>query len=197
MWRHNVQISGGFWLLLGWFGLANGWGLLGVVVSAAALHELGHYIVLLLCGAHIRGMRLGICGAVLETDTGCLSYGAELAAVLAGPGVNLLCAVGLMAVDSERWAVAAGAHLVLCTFNLLPLRPLDGGRALYLLTAWGCGPVVAENATRTVGALCGFALAGVLCWLMWQTKGSLWLLPAAGGLLGAAVQECSQRRKFL
>lgn len=183
--------------MLGWFGVVNGWELLWTVVSAAALHELGHCAVLLMTGAHISEMRLGVCGAVLETDAGCLSYGAELAAVLAGPVTNLLCAGGLMVLDSERWTVAAGAHLILCAFNLLPLRPLDGGRAFYLMTAWGCGPAVAETVTRGVGAFCGFTLAGVLCWLMWRTGGSLWLLPAVGGLLGAAGRECCQERDFL
>ena len=49
----------------------------------------------------------------------------ELAAVLAGPAVNLLC--GLLLARGHAW-VAAGAHLSLCLFNLLPVRPLDGGR---------------------------------------------------------------------
>lgn len=49
--------------------------------------------------------------------------------MLAGPAVNLLCALVLG--GAHAW-VAAGAHLSLCLFNLLPVRPLDGGRALYL-----------------------------------------------------------------
>ncbi|MEI3361131.1 MAG: hypothetical protein V8R75_00350 [Oscillospiraceae bacterium] len=48
---------------------------------------------------------------------------------------NLLSAVVLTALGLE---MAAGAHLVLGAFNLLPVRPLDGGRALYLAAAFGC-----------------------------------------------------------
>ena len=45
-WRDRIRISGGFWLLAAWFTLVNGWQLLAVILSAAALHELGHLLVL-------------------------------------------------------------------------------------------------------------------------------------------------------
>lgn len=44
-WRDRIRISGGFWLLAAWFTLVNGWQLLAVILSAAALHELGHLLV--------------------------------------------------------------------------------------------------------------------------------------------------------
>ena len=50
-WRDRIRISGGFWLLAAWFTLVNGWQLLAVILSAAALHELGHLLVLRLLGA--------------------------------------------------------------------------------------------------------------------------------------------------
>lgn len=49
-WRDRIRISGGFWLLAAWFTLVNGWQLLAVILSAAALHELGHLLVLRLLG---------------------------------------------------------------------------------------------------------------------------------------------------
>ncbi len=199
MWRHknNIKVSGGFCLLLGWFALVNGWRLLGDVVCAAALHELGHCVVLLIQGARIRGLRIGVCGAVLDADTGKLPYGGELAAVLAGTATNLVCAALLLMWDTERWATAAGAHLVLCGFNLLPLRPLDGGRALYLLMAWWRGPGAAERTARIVGTFCGLTLSACLVWIMDGTGGSLWLLPAVCGLLCAAGREWCQTEEFL
>ena len=70
-------------------------------------------------------------------------------------------------------------------------RPLDGGCGLYLLCAWLLGPNRGEWIVRAVGMLTATILAAGLCWLMGCTGGSLWLLPAAGGLLAAAWRECS------
>lgn len=182
-----VRVSAGFCLLAAWFGTVNGWRLLATVLGAAAIHELGHCLALRRLGARITGLRIGVFGAVLETDSRALSYSGELLAVLAGPGANLLCALTLTALGGVRWAVLAGAHLALCAFNLLPVRPLDGGRALYLLTAWAAGPEVAEQAVRWIGSAFALALAAGLCYLMWRTGGSLWLLPSVAGLLCAAA----------
>ena len=190
-WCEGVRISGGFWLLAAWFALVNGWRLLAVILSAALLHELGHLLVLTMAGGRVQGVRVSVFGAELLTDAARLSYPAELLTVLAGPAVNLLCGLGLAGL--QAW-VAAGAHLSLCLFNLLPVRPLDGGRALYLLLAWWLGPAAGERWARRFGGLAAAALAGGLVWLMVQAGGSLWLLPAAGGLLLSAVRELSGDR---
>lgn len=185
----RVRVSVGFAALTVWFAAVNGPGLLAMVLSAAALHELGHWLALRLCGAEVRSLRIGLLGAVLEADCARLSYGRELAAVLAGPGMNLLCAWAFSRLGPPGVEAAVGAHLVLGGFNLLPLRPLDGGRALYLLTAWAWGPWTGDRAARWAGTVSALLLSGGLLWLMGQTGGSLWLLPAAAGLLGAAGRE--------
>ncbi len=190
-----VQISPGFCLLAAWFGVVNGWSLLGTVLGAAAIHELGHCIVLWCLGARVTEMRIGVFGATLETDSRNLSYGKELLAVLAGPLSNLLCAMILARLGGVHWAVPVGAHLALCMFNLLPVWPLDGGRALYLLIAWISGPNTAEQAVRWIGGAAALILSAGLCCLMWRTGGSLWLLPAAAGLMGAAAG--AGKRTFL
>ena len=187
-WRDRIRISGGFWLLAAWFTLVNGWQLLAVILSAAALHELGHLLVLRLLGARVRELRVSVFGAELMTSAARLSYPGEIAAVLAGPAVNLLCALVLG--GAHAW-VAAGAHLSLCLFNLLPVRPLDGGRALYLAAAWLAGPSAAERIACWAGGTTALALGGLVLWLI---GGSLWLLPAAFGLLAAALRELHGRK---
>ena len=184
-----IQITAGFWLLLGWFWLINGWQLLLIILSAAILHELGHCIVLWTAGAHIRCLRISVCGAVLETDGQHLSYGQELAAVLAGPMTNLFSAAALLTGDRPWTTAAAGAHLLLCCFNLLPLRPLDGGKALYLSISWALGPAVAERVASVLSGVTGLLLAAGLVWVMWKSGGSLWLFPAVCGILGTAIRE--------
>ena len=192
----RVRVSAGFLLLVLWFAAVNGGALLGMVLSAAAVHELGHWLTLRFFGAEIRRLRVGILGAVLETDCSRLSYGRELMAVLAGPAANLLCAC-LLSAFGRGMEAAVGAHLVLGAFNLLPLRPLDGGRALYLLAAWGLGPWWADGVVRWVGTVTALLLAGGLLALMRVTGGSLWLLPAALGALAAAGGEWFGRSCFL
>ena len=174
----RVQVTGGFVLLTAWFVLANGWEPLVTVLGAAVFHELGHWTVLHLLGAKAAALWLSVLGAAMEVDSGRLSYGGELAAVLAGPAANLLAALVLTARGGERWPAAVGANLVLCAFNLLPVRPLDGGRALYLLVSWAAGPAAGEAAGRWAGTVAAAALSGLILWVIWKTGGSLWLLPA-------------------
>ena len=52
----EVRVSAGACLLVGWFAVVNGWHLTGLVLSAAALHELGH-LAALLSLIHIRRCR--------------------------------------------------------------------------------------------------------------------------------------------
>ena len=183
-----LKISAGFLFLTVWFAAVNGWRLLFLILGAAAVHELGHLWMLRLLGARIFGLQITILGAVLEADCRTLSYGKELAAVLAGPAVNLL-----FAFLSEWFGpgndTAIGIHLVLGGFNLLPIRPLDGGRALDLLLVWLFGPYTGETVVRWISSAAALILAAIVIWLMASTGGSLWLLPAAAGLLGAAGRE--------
>ena len=188
--ERNLRVSAGFWVLVLWFAAVNGLRTLGVVLAAAFLHEAGHWLALKALGGRVLGLRIGILGAVMEADCSRLSYGRELAVVLAGPTANLVCA-WLLTAFAGGMEAAVGAHLVLGAFNLLPVRPLDGGCGLYLLCAWLLGPDRGDRIVRVTGILTAAALAAGLCWLMGCTGGSLWLLPAAGGLLAAAWRECS------
>ena len=184
----RIRVSFGFCLLTAWFGLVNGWRPLGNLLGAAAVHELGHCLALRCLGTAWKSLRIGVFGAVLETNDSRLSYGGELICVLAGPAANLLCAAVWAAVGRGRWDAAAGANLVLCIFNLLPLRPLDGGRALHLAVSWLAGP-----AAGATGVLLGTAVV----WLMGRSGGSLWLLPVAVGAYFQTVDEIFGKQAFL
>lgn len=126
----GVRIAPSFWLLptLLW---ALEPALLWPTLLAAACHELGHCAALWLTGAGVAQLRLSALGAELVPKRS-LSYAAELPAALAGPGVSLLCAF-----LAARWGffLFAGVSLALGLFNLLPIHPLDGGRALRGLCA--------------------------------------------------------------
>ena len=128
--EETFRISPGFCLLTAWFAAVNGWCLTVVVLGAAAVHELGHWAVLKALGARTLGLRIGVLGAVLAVDSRGLSYGQELAAVLAGPAANLLAAGAVLLVMQYRAGYTgygfACCNLLLAGFNLLPVPPLDG-----------------------------------------------------------------------
>lgn len=90
-------------------------------LTAAAVHELCHYGMILLTGGRIHHIRIGMGGAVMQTQLG--SWGKEILCAAAGP------AGGLLLLLFVRWM----PRLALCAFvqslcNLVPVYPLDGGR---------------------------------------------------------------------
>lgn len=93
-------------------------------VLLAAAHELGHLAALCGCGVPVRSVSLGFCGAVIRT--GPMAPAAEAVCALSGPAVNLLAFRTLRTV----YPGAAIISLVLGMCNLIPVWPLDGGRAL-------------------------------------------------------------------
>lgn len=157
---------------------------LAVLLLAALCHELGHYLVLRYCGAAVERVSVTPFGAAIQlAPRPQLSYGQEVAAVAAGPMVNLALALALSAWRSVgEWVyAAAGAHLVLGLFNLLPVRPLDGGTILWLAAAWRWDPFVADRAAHIVGGLTVFAISLCGVWL-WRQTGNPFLLLGAAGL---------------
>ena len=167
-------VSPGFLLLVTAFALQQSGDLLGSILLAAGLHELGHWAALRSFGSRAERFRLAAWGARMACGAG-LSYRQEIIAVLAGPAANLLCGFACaQAAGHTGWTsgyLYAGAHVILGAFNLLPISVLDGGRALELiLSLWG-DPGLAR---RIVNALSIFTLVGL-------TSGALWLSVQSGG----------------
>ena len=151
---------------------------------ACALHEAGHWAAIALLGGRVRALRLTAVGAEMELDPRRpLSYGRELIAALAGPAANLL-----MAVLSIRnsWYLFAGMNLCFGVLNLLPICPLDGGRALScaLNARW---PRTADRVVHMLSAVFAGALLG-LGWAAWRGWGNLTLFCAAVWLLVGVLQ---------
>ena len=91
---------------------------------AALVHELFHCLALFLCGERIYHIQIGWNGA--RIDTGNLTDGKMILCALAGPFGGLLLL--LVVRQFPRLAVCG---LFQTLFNLLPIYPLDGGRALH------------------------------------------------------------------
>lgn len=111
------------------------------------VHELGHVAALILCGAQVCGLRMEGCGLVLRcTPTeGALR---TVTAALAGPaaGAGLFCILrGL------GYIACAELSLLFSCVNLLPVLPLDGGRALYAALSALAGERAAERTLDVLG----------------------------------------------
>ena len=128
---------------------------------AACIHELCHYAALRLCRARPKKLAIGANGTSMEI--GVLSYGKELLCALAGPlGSISLLFVGRL---FPRIALCGAFHGL---YNLLPLYPLDGGRALHcgarlLLPPNTADMVCAATEAICLGAICLTALYGTVC----------------------------------
>lgn len=93
-------------------------------LAAAAVHELGHFLCVYWLGARVTFFQLSIGGAVIETTP--LSYRQEALCAFAGPFAGLLMAFVLHHILPWLSFFALAQSL----YNLLPVYPLDGGRAL-------------------------------------------------------------------
>lgn len=109
-----------------------------ILFLSCLLHEFGHLAALCICKCRYRRMDILPMGALIVCPEG-MPYKKELAVALAGPAASALgCAAALaffaaFGSVSVLYAFAVGA--VLCLFNLMPAKRLDGGKALlnYLL----------------------------------------------------------------
>jgi Zn-dependent protease len=135
---------GAYALIWGWkFGVG--------FVALLFVHEMGHYIQLRREGVKPSGM---VFIPFLGAAVGARSLGgsalAEARVGLAGPILGSLATAALLPIaastDSDFWRALAFTGFFLNLFNLLPVVPLDGGRAMAAMAPWmwfvGFGAIV-------------------------------------------------------
>lgn len=93
---------------------------------AAVVHELSHYAALRILRVRVDAVTIGISDTVMKTEA--METPTEIICALAGP-LGGLCLLFL-----SRWMPrVAICALFQSLYNLLPIFPLDGGRALLSL----------------------------------------------------------------
>ncbi|MBD8500777.1 M50 family metallopeptidase [Paenibacillus arenosi] len=168
------------------------------LVVIVAVHEAGHVIAAKCFGWSIVDVKLLPFGGVAETEDGALSPSwQEIIVAAAGPLQNVLM-IGLslwfqyMGWWSEAWSTYfIEANLIIGGFNLLPIPPLDGGRILQALCAYG----LSYHFTLRLGAwigIVGSALLGLfaLLPLLEQSAVNMNLLVLGLFLLWTNIMEC-------
>lgn len=128
-------------------------------VTAAGVHELCHLGAIYALGGRVLSFRISPMGAIMETELE--SPGRECLAALAGPAGNFaLLTLGRLVPH------VAVCGLVQGLFNLLPLYPLDGGRALRCALAFFPKSRVIEDVFVLLTIFAAFRLSKKLALLL-------------------------------
>lgn len=122
----------------------------GAAILAAGVHELCHLGAVYLLGGNVLEIRLDVGGAQIHAELP--GRAASIAASLAGPVGSLLLL--LLCHRIPRTAICGFTQGI---YNLLPLRTLDGGRALGKLLEATC-PEQAQKVMEIVETVTVFLL---------------------------------------
>jgi Zn-dependent protease len=123
------------------YALLWGWKFGAGFVALLFIHEMGHYVQLRREGVKPSGMVfIPFLGAAVGTRSLGGSALAEARVGLAGPIVGSLATAALLPIaastDSDFLRALAFTGFFLNLFNLLPVVPLDGGRAMAAMAPW-------------------------------------------------------------
>ena len=123
------------------YSLIWGWPFAAGFVILLLVHEMGHVIQLRREGIEASApMFIPFMGAFVAAKSMGDDAGAEARVGLAGPVLgSIACLVPLaiwQATGNEFWQALAFVGFFLNLFNLLPVLPLDGGRAMAALSPW-------------------------------------------------------------
>ena len=154
----NLEISGTSWILGAMLLLVVPLNWLLAAITAAVFHELSHSAAILLLGGKIHGLKILPDGIRMETSP--MTAWQEILCSLAGPAGSLLLV--LLGKHTPRIALCA---LVQGCYNLLPVFPLDGGRALRCLLEWLLSPKMAKMVERVLVCTVLAAVCSVILWL--------------------------------
>ena len=165
------------------------WGppLLGPILLAAICHEAGHILVARGLGVPAAHLRLTAFGAELTlAPVVVTSFLQDIVLSLSGPAVNLLAAAVLAHLN--RWPMLLGANLLLGAFNLLPVRPLDGGNALFALLSLLAGDRRSELTLEALSLAVAVAVCALGALVFWQDRRKLQLLLLGAWLLSERMR---------
>lgn len=144
------------------------------------LHELGHVFQLRREGVKASApMFIPFLGAVISAKSMGDDAGAEARVGLAGPilgSIATLVPLGIwLATGSHFWQALAFIGFFLNLFNLLPILPLDGGRAMAALSPWVwlvgfAGLIAMAFFFPSPIVLLILLLGGMETWRRWQAR---------------------------
>ena len=135
-----------------------------IFTLTAVLHEIGHYLQSEKLGYGLKKIVLMPYGAVIKGDIENLRYVDEIKISLAGPFINLITIIVVVALwwlipDTYPYTeLIVNANLSLLIINLLPCYPLDGGRVLFATLSL----FLKRKTAKKIVNILGITLAGLL-----------------------------------
>ena len=96
--------------------------------TAAAIHELGHISAIIIMGGEISMLTVNAGGLKIDYNSTKFTYLQDIICAASGPLMGLIAA---KLASLLGFTVLSGISFVISIFNLLPVRPLDGGKILY------------------------------------------------------------------
>ena len=164
------------------YSLIWGWRFAAGFVALIFVHEMGHVLQLRREGIKASApMFIPFMGAVIWAKSLGEDAAAEARVGLAGPVIGSLGAAALIpvanATGNDLFTALAFTGFFLNLFNLLPVLPLDGGRAMAALTPWmwlvGFAALVGLTIAFPNPIILIIALLGGLeTWHRWRTRNS-------------------------
>ena len=109
-----------------------------ITVASSLLHEAGHLSMLILLNNKPQAVKFEIVGMnIIRQQNLKISRKGEIAISLGGPLMNLVVVIVscllLTFYNNQYVLTCACINLILMTFNLLPIKMLDGGAILYFI----------------------------------------------------------------
>ena len=144
-----------------------------LLFACVVLHEFGHIAAARRYGIRTPEVTLLPIGGVASLERLPSDPAQELVVALAGPAVNLVIGLALIAalgsahaadltqIDNPNLSLAgrlAIANVFLAVFNLIPAFPMDGGRVLHALLAMRVGGARATEIAARIGQALAFGL---------------------------------------
>lgn len=146
------------------------------------IHEAGHMIAALLCGAPVHGIRTRVGGLSLLCRADALSYPRAAIVYAGGAAANLLTAAVFY-----RSGTFAAFSVGAAVFNLLPLPGSDGVNIISALLSCSRSahddPGHAERIVRAISDAAVFAFWGLAVYISITGRGGMTLLLFAVGLI--------------
>jgi stage IV sporulation protein FB len=180
----EIRIHVTFLLLLVWIGVSHyqqgggqaaveGVAFILALFACVVAHEFGHALAARRYGIRTPDITLLPIGGVARLERMPEKPGQEIVVALAGPAVNVVIAVALIAFMRGRFDMEAlqrldnpaldfmvrlaSVNVFLVLFNLIPAFPMDGGRVLRALLATRLPRARATNIAARVGQALAFA----------------------------------------
>lgn len=109
-----------------------------ITIFSSLLHEMGHLLIMTVVGNKPQAVRIEITGMnIIRQPDFKISVKNEIFISLGGPLINLICfmisAIILCFYNNEHILTFGCINLILMTFNMLPVKRLDGGMTLYYI----------------------------------------------------------------